>query len=87
MKADSKIGTFFTSGVTICSTFSGPVVGQRPDHHASTASPMISAAVSAAGPPLMASPYTQSYLQYGQVIQAMPPHYHGQVQHHNVGLL
>ncbi|XP_028268073.1 ataxin-2-like protein isoform X3 [Parambassis ranga] len=56
----------------------GPVVGQRPDHHASTASPMISAAVSAAGPPLVASPYTQSYLQYGQVIQAMPPHYHGQ---------
>lgn len=37
---------------------------------------MISA--SAAGPPLVASPYPQSYLQYGQVIQAMPPHYHGQ---------
>ncbi|XP_008303289.1 ataxin-2-like protein isoform X2 [Stegastes partitus] len=58
----------------------GPVVGQRPDHHASPASSMISAAASAAGPPLVASPYPQSYLQYGQVIQAMPPHYHGQVQ-------
>ncbi|KAM4531695.1 ataxin-2-like protein isoform 2-T2 [Odontesthes bonariensis] len=56
----------------------GPVVGQRPDHHASSGSPMISAAASAAGPPLVASPYPQSYLQYGQVIQAMPPHYHGQ---------
>ncbi|XP_041812211.1 ataxin-2-like protein isoform X2 [Chelmon rostratus] len=56
----------------------GPVVGQRPEHHPSTASPMISAAASAAGPPLVASPYPQSYLQYGQVIQAMPPHYHGQ---------
>ncbi|XP_023256458.1 ataxin-2-like protein [Seriola lalandi dorsalis] len=39
---------------------------------------MISAAASAAGPPLVASPYPLSYLQYGQVIQAMPPHYHGQ---------
>ncbi|CAM9181934.1 unnamed protein product, partial [Lampetra planeri] len=29
-------------------------------------------------PPPVASPYPQSYLQYGQVIQAMPPHYHGQ---------
>uniref|UniRef100_A0A3P8S7L3 Ataxin 2-like n=1 Tax=Amphiprion percula TaxID=161767 RepID=A0A3P8S7L3_AMPPE len=56
----------------------GPVVGPRSDHHASPASPMISAAASAAGPPLVASPYPQSYLQYGQVIQAMPPHYHGQ---------
>ncbi|XP_065820343.1 ataxin-2-like protein isoform X1 [Labrus bergylta] len=56
----------------------GPVVGQRPEHHASQTSPMISAAASAAGPPLVASPYPQSYLQYGQVIQAMPPHYHGQ---------
>ncbi|XP_059204484.1 LOW QUALITY PROTEIN: ataxin-2-like protein [Centropristis striata] len=56
----------------------GPVVGQRPDHHASSASPMLSAAASAAGPPLVASPYPQSYLQYGQVIQALPPHYHGQ---------
>lgn len=27
----------------------------------------------------MASPYPPSYLQYSQVIQAMPPHYHGQV--------
>ncbi|XP_044186222.1 ataxin-2-like protein isoform X2 [Thunnus albacares] len=57
----------------------GPVVGPRQDHHPSPASPMISAAASAAGPPLVASPYPQSYLQYGQVIQAMPPHYHGQV--------
>ncbi|XP_074553237.1 ataxin-2-like protein isoform X2 [Halichoeres trimaculatus] len=56
----------------------GPVVGQRPEHHATQNSPMISAAASAAGPPLVASPYPQSYLQYGQVIQAMPPHYHGQ---------
>ncbi|XP_036945627.1 ataxin-2-like protein isoform X4 [Acanthopagrus latus] len=56
----------------------GPVVGQRPEHHPSPASPMISAAASAAGPPLVASPYPQSYLQYGQVIQAMPAHYHGQ---------
>ncbi|XP_075998824.1 ataxin-2-like protein [Genypterus blacodes] len=56
----------------------GPVVSSRPEHHASPASPMISAAASAAGPPLVASPYPQSYLQYGQVIQAMPPHYHGQ---------
>ncbi|XP_034567714.1 ataxin-2-like protein isoform X2 [Notolabrus celidotus] len=56
----------------------GPVVGQRPEHHASQNSPMISAAASAAGPPLVASPYPQSYLQYGQVIHAMPPHYHGQ---------
>ncbi|XP_070704065.1 ataxin-2-like protein isoform X2 [Pempheris klunzingeri] len=56
----------------------GPVVGQRPEHHTSPASPMISATASAAGPPLVASPYPQSYLQYGQVIQAMPPHYHQQ---------
>ncbi|XP_041634465.1 ataxin-2-like protein isoform X2 [Cheilinus undulatus] len=56
----------------------GPVVGQRPEHHTSQTSPMMSAAASAAGPPLVASPYPQSYLQYGQVIQAMPPHYHGQ---------
>lgn len=56
----------------------GPMVAPRPEHHTSPASPMISAAASAAGPPLVASPYPQSYLQYGQVIQAMPPHYHGQ---------
>ncbi|KAM4598388.1 ataxin-2-like protein isoform 2-T2 [Polymixia lowei] len=56
----------------------GPVVGPRPDHHPSPTSPMLQAAASAAGPPLVASPYPQSYLQYGQVIQAMPPHYHGQ---------
>ncbi|XP_046893374.1 ataxin-2-like protein isoform X6 [Hypomesus transpacificus] len=54
----------------------GSVVGPRPDHHGSQAPSMIQAAASAAGPPLVASPYPQSYLQYGQVIQAMP-HYHG----------
>lgn len=53
-----------------CPVCSGPVVGQRPEHHPSPA----------AGPPLVASPYPQSYLQYGQVIQALPPHYHGQVR-------
>ncbi|KAM8844662.1 ataxin-2-like protein [Spinachia spinachia] len=53
-----------------------PVVGQRPEHHTPQAASMISA--SAAAPPLVASPYPQSYLQYGQVIQALPPHYHGQ---------
>ncbi|KAK2832930.1 hypothetical protein Q5P01_016819 [Channa striata] len=53
----------------------GPVVGSRPEHHAPS---MISATASAAGPPLVASPYQQSYLQYGHLIQAMPPHYHGQ---------
>ncbi|XP_030592346.1 ataxin-2-like protein isoform X2 [Archocentrus centrarchus] len=56
----------------------GLVGGPRPDHHSSPASSMISAAVSAAGTPLVASPYPPSYLQYSQVIQAMPPHYHGQ---------
>nr|XP_046271648.1 ataxin-2-like protein isoform X2 [Scatophagus argus] len=56
----------------------GPVVGQRPEHHPSPASPMIPAAGSAAGPPLVAPPYPQSYLQYSQVIQAVSPHYHGQ---------
>ncbi|KAM3864004.1 ataxin-2-like protein [Diretmus argenteus] len=56
----------------------GPVVGPRPDHHTSPVSSMMPAAASAAGPPLVASPYPQSYLQYGQVIQAMHPHYHGQ---------
>uniref|UniRef100_A0A7N8WW64 Ataxin 2-like n=1 Tax=Mastacembelus armatus TaxID=205130 RepID=A0A7N8WW64_9TELE len=64
--------------VTLCSAVSGPVVGARPEHHTSPAAPMISAAASAAGPPLVASPYPQSYLQYGQVIQAMSPHYHSQ---------
>ncbi|KAM6904772.1 ataxin-2-like protein [Xenentodon cancila] len=52
----------------------GPVVGPRPYHHTSSSSPLISAP----GPPLVASPYPQSYLQYAQVVQAMPPHYHGQ---------
>ncbi|XP_076853081.1 LOW QUALITY PROTEIN: ataxin-2-like protein [Brachyhypopomus gauderio] len=53
----------------------GSVVGPRPDH-SSSAPPMIQAA-SAAGPPLVASPYPQSYLQYSQVIPAIP-HYPGQ---------
>uniref|UniRef100_A0A4W4E1E7 LsmAD domain-containing protein n=1 Tax=Electrophorus electricus TaxID=8005 RepID=A0A4W4E1E7_ELEEL len=57
-------------------SLSGSVVGPRPDH-SSTAPPMIQTAASAAGPPLVASPYTQSYLQYSQVIPAMP-HYPGQ---------
>lgn len=52
----------------------GSVVAQRPDH-SSSAPPMIPAAASAAGPPLVASPYTQPYLPYSQVI-----HYPGQVQ-------
>lgn len=62
---------------------SGSVVGQRSDH-GSSAPPMLQAA-SAAGAPLVASPYPQSYLQYNpqqygqqQVIQAMTP-YPGQV--------
>ncbi|XP_060757800.1 ataxin-2-like protein isoform X3 [Neoarius graeffei] len=54
----------------------GSVVAPRPDHN-SSAPPMIQAAASAAGPPLVASPYPQSYLQYSQVIPAMP-HYPGQ---------
>ncbi|KAM9457923.1 ataxin-2-like protein isoform 2-T2 [Clarias gariepinus] len=53
----------------------GSVVAPRPDHNSSGA-PMLQAA-SAAGPPLVASPYPQSYLQYSQVIPAMP-HYPGQ---------
>lgn len=52
----------------------GSVVTPRPDH-SSSAPPMIQAA-SAAGPPLVASPYPPSYLQYNQVIPAMP-HYPG----------
>ncbi|KAI1896357.1 hypothetical protein AGOR_G00093960 [Albula goreensis] len=60
----------------------GSVVAPRSDH-SSSAPPMIQAAASAAGPPLVASPYPQSYLQYSpqqysqQVIQAMT-HYPGQ---------
>lgn len=61
----------------------GSVVAQRSDH-GSSAPPMLQAA-SAAGAPLVASPYPQSYLQYNpqqygqqQVIQAMTP-YPGQV--------
>ncbi|XP_062874839.1 ataxin-2-like protein isoform X2 [Trichomycterus rosablanca] len=54
----------------------GSVVAPRTDHN-SSAPPMIQTAASAAGPPLVASPYPQSYLQYGQVIPAMP-HYPGQ---------
>uniref|UniRef100_A0A3Q4N5C7 Ataxin 2-like n=1 Tax=Neolamprologus brichardi TaxID=32507 RepID=A0A3Q4N5C7_NEOBR len=53
----------------------GLVGGPRPEHHGSPASSMISA--SAAAPQLVAS-YPQSYLQYSQVIQALPPHFHGQ---------
>lgn len=62
----------------------GPVVAPRSDHGTS-APPMLQAAASAAGAPLVASPYPQSYLQYNpqqysqqQVIQAMTP-YPGQV--------
>uniref|UniRef100_A0A8B9JQM7 Ataxin 2-like n=1 Tax=Astyanax mexicanus TaxID=7994 RepID=A0A8B9JQM7_ASTMX len=55
----------------------GSVVTNRPDH-SSSAPPMIQQAASAAGPPLVASPYPPSYLQYSQVIPAMP-HYPGQV--------
>uniref|UniRef100_A0A8C2WHA8 LsmAD domain-containing protein n=1 Tax=Cyclopterus lumpus TaxID=8103 RepID=A0A8C2WHA8_CYCLU len=62
----------------------GSVVAQRSDH-GSSAPPMLQAAASAAGAPLVASPYPQSYLQYNpqqysqqQVIQAMTP-YPGQV--------
>lgn len=58
----------------------GSVVAQRSDHGTS-APPMIPAAASAAGAPLVASPYPQSYLQYNpqqygqqQVIQAMTPY-------------
>ncbi|XP_051987976.1 ataxin-2-like protein isoform X2 [Xyrauchen texanus] len=54
----------------------GSLVNPRPDH--SSSAPMMQAAASAAGPPLVASPYPPSYLQYNQVIQAMP-HYHGQM--------
>nr|XP_057918339.1 ataxin-2-like protein isoform X2 [Doryrhamphus excisus] len=62
----------------------GSVVAPRSDHGAS-APPMLQAAASAAGAPLVASPYSQSYLQYNpqqygqqQVIQAMTP-YPGQI--------
>ncbi|XP_034563740.1 ataxin-2-like protein isoform X1 [Notolabrus celidotus] len=58
----------------------GSVVAQRTDHGTS-APPMLQAAASAAGAPLVASPYPQSYLQYNpqqysqqQVIQAMTPY-------------
>lgn len=62
----------------------GSVVAQRSDH-GTAAPPMLQAAASAAGAPLVASPYAQSYLQYNpqqygqqQVLQAMTP-YPGQV--------
>ncbi|KAM3859486.1 ataxin-2-like protein [Diretmus argenteus] len=62
----------------------GSVVAPRSDHGGS-APPMLQAAASAAGAPLVASPYPQSYLQYNpqqygqqQVIQAMSP-YPGQM--------
>ncbi|CAG12667.1 unnamed protein product, partial [Tetraodon nigroviridis] len=58
----------------------GSVVAQRSDH-GSAAPPMLQAAASAAGAPLVASPYAQSYLQYNpqqygqqQVLQAMTPY-------------
>ncbi|XP_061665700.1 ataxin-2-like protein isoform X2 [Syngnathoides biaculeatus] len=58
----------------------GSVVAPRSDHGTS-APPMLQAAASAAGAPLVASPYPQSYLQYNpqqygqqQVIQAMSPY-------------
>ncbi|XP_044035369.1 ataxin-2-like protein isoform X1 [Siniperca chuatsi] len=58
----------------------GSVVAQRSDH-GTAAAPMLQAAASAAGAPLVASPYPQSYLQYNpqqysqqQVIQAMTPY-------------
>ncbi|XP_019961219.1 ataxin-2-like protein isoform X1 [Paralichthys olivaceus] len=58
----------------------GSVVAQRSDHGTS-APQMLQAAASAAGAPLVASPYPQSYLQYNpqqygqqQVIQAMTPY-------------
>lgn len=67
--------------IFICS---GSVVAQRSDH-GTAAPPMLQAAASAAGAPLVASPYAQSYLQYNpqqygqqQVLQAMTP-YPGQV--------
>ncbi|XP_041829119.1 ataxin-2-like protein isoform X2 [Melanotaenia boesemani] len=56
------------------------VVATRSDHGTS-APPMLQAAASAAGAPLVASPYPQSYLQYNpqqygqqQVIQAITPY-------------
>ncbi|XP_023646982.2 ataxin-2-like protein isoform X2 [Paramormyrops kingsleyae] len=57
----------------------GSVVAPRSDH-SSSAPPMLQAAASAAGPPLVASPYPQSYLQYSpqqysqQVIQSVSPY-------------
>ncbi|XP_053196908.1 ataxin-2-like protein [Scomber japonicus] len=58
----------------------GSVVAQRSDH-GNAAPPMLQAAASAAGAPLVASPYPQSYLQYNpqqygqqQVIQTMTPY-------------
>lgn len=58
----------------------GSVVAPRSDHGTS-GPPMLQAAASAAGAPLVASPYPQSYLQYNpqqygqqQVIQAMTPY-------------
>ncbi|TDG98047.1 hypothetical protein EPR50_G00214400 [Perca flavescens] len=64
----------------LCSPRQCSVVGQRSDHGTS-APPMLQAAASAAGAPLVATPYPQSYLQYNpqqygqqQVIQAMTPY-------------
>ncbi|XP_062311411.1 ataxin-2-like protein, partial [Osmerus eperlanus] len=61
----------------------GSVVAQRPDHGPS-APPMLQAAASAAGSPLVASPFQQPYLQYSpqysqqQLLQSMTP-YPGQM--------
>uniref|UniRef100_A0A3P8VL90 Uncharacterized protein n=1 Tax=Cynoglossus semilaevis TaxID=244447 RepID=A0A3P8VL90_CYNSE len=58
----------------------GSVVAPRSDH-GNSAAPLLQTAASAAGAPLVASPYAQSYLQYNpqqysqqQVIQAMAPY-------------
>lgn len=61
------------------------MVGPRPDHHGSSQPQMLQAAASAAGPPLVASPYPQAYLQYSQVIQGMP-HYPGQVVNYHANV-
>lgn len=74
-----------TEAIVSVVPLTGSVVAQRSDHGTS-APPMLQAAASAAGAPLVASPYPQSYLQYNtqqygqqQVIQAMAP-YTGQVK-------
>lgn len=75
---------YFVFSCQLFSIWLGSVVAQRSDH-GTAAPPMLQAAASAAGAPLVASPYAQSYLQYNpqqygqqQVLQAMTP-YPGQV--------